>query len=1039
MLRMASANDSELCGHDGERWWPAITEAPVLAATLFDGDFTGSAGTASADLTVALDVLRVADERAPSYIWAGSPITIHSWEAGASEPVFVGRIDRFAGEGSALKLGCKVDGAPFEKSVLSASYAGTGGLEGGPDLKGRPKPWLFGRALNVEPVLLDAVDNVYQVSAYGSVSLIAAVYERGASFGASLGDHLSLAALLAADIPEGRWGTCRAQGLIRLGAPAYGVVTADVDGDTQTGFIRRTGDILTRIGAHLGITDSLNLASLDALDDAVPFNVNLYLTEQMRFLDLAQRMIAPCNAVAGIDWLGKLFACRVAMGEPTITLDVQGRQMPPVLQSSERTVSPPYKRIMLGAARSWRVHSFDEVAFYAELLDRGAYDPAVVYREGNIVTMPDGSRWLYIALVAQAGVLPGSDPLVWEEMSGAIVFNARGPYDPLATYAVGDLVFWRVEDGGDGALYVRIGEGETTGVDPSDTTKWQIFLEGGKGDPGPTLSLTPNQTAFTYVNGVLTPPQQTVIIDATLDGEPTLVDWSTNPSVKTAAGSATFTLTPAELGEHPQVVVTAAFGPITQSLTIFRQADSDATIGAPVGTPVGDRIAEEVTAALDLATDKVAAAEADIVAAKSQIDDLFLTYGDTASAADSAALAVEARDLTVQYRNAAEGARDTAIAQAGIAEDWAVIATDQAAAAQSNTTLTAQYRDQVAALVPENNPFFDAGTEGWAASQAGADAHVATASPYLVASYQGASNVLYKDGARFDLYSFKKFPVVAGRKYRLRYRFWAAGSPRQAVGIQTYGPDGTVGGNNGLSYVLSNGGVFSNGWHVLETLIIANNLTAGTTSVRLVALNNLDSGTTTGVRSDYFTIEDITDVVELTASVTSNAQALATLDTQYASLETTVTTQGATINQNATAISNLEGDYATLSSTVSTQGAKVNQTATALSDLETDYASLENTVSAQGVTVSQHTQAINSVEDDVASIAARWGVSINANGQVVGSVRLDGTATESAFTVTANVFQIVDPTGTSGRTEFSNGNHRVYDAAGILRVRMGVW
>ena len=71
-------------------------------------------------------------------------------------------------------------------------------------------------------------DNVYQVSAYGPINAVEALYERGSAFAASFGDYANYAALVAAPIPNGRWATCLAQGLIRLAAPAYGVITADV-------------------------------------------------------------------------------------------------------------------------------------------------------------------------------------------------------------------------------------------------------------------------------------------------------------------------------------------------------------------------------------------------------------------------------------------------------------------------------------------------------------------------------------------------------------------------------------------------------------------------------------------------------------------------------------------------------------------------------------------------------------------------------------------------------------------------------------------
>ena len=183
-------------------------------------------------------------------MWAGARVTIYGGDSGDAWPwttLFQGLIERFEQEAYKLKLTARVDTEPFEKDVLTLSYAGTGNAEGDANLKNQVKPWIFGRALNVEPVLVNAVDNVFQFSAYGPIQAVTALYERASDFGASIGDYANYAALVAASIPAGWWGTCLAQGLIRLGAPPQGVITGDIDGDKPSTWLRKTGEIITEL------------------------------------------------------------------------------------------------------------------------------------------------------------------------------------------------------------------------------------------------------------------------------------------------------------------------------------------------------------------------------------------------------------------------------------------------------------------------------------------------------------------------------------------------------------------------------------------------------------------------------------------------------------------------------------------------------------------------------------------------------------------------------------------------------------------------
>lgn len=431
-VRVCSSQDPAATGAAGQVWWPAIYGQPVLSMALFDGDFTGTIEPAKASLGLRIDVLRNSKKfpRVERFDWSGAAVTLYRLVDGLPVTMAVMRVETFASEADALKLNLGVDTEWASADVLFREYAGTTGAEGGADLKGQPKPWAFGRCLNLEPVFIDQIDNVFQVSGYGPVSAIPMVYERGAAFGSSnmVENFPSYAALVAADIPEGKWGTCLAEGMFRLGAPPAGVITCDVDGDSTAGFLRRTGAVIKEIARRLGLADRIDADSLDALDAAVPFNVNFYLGQQITLLDFAQQVARPCNAVAGINLDGRLIAPRVAFGAQEMVLDAQCRQMPPVLNMVRQNTSPPYKRIRMGAARSWRVHSFDEIAFFSELVDRGAYDPSTVYREGNIVTRTDKSRWLYINPTAGSGNAPPTWPTLsnahWEALEGPASLDA---------------------------------------------------------------------------------------------------------------------------------------------------------------------------------------------------------------------------------------------------------------------------------------------------------------------------------------------------------------------------------------------------------------------------------------------------------------------------------------------------------------------------------------------------------------------------------------------------------------------------------------
>jgi len=433
VVRVSSLQDRRVTALNSQRWFPAISALPVQTIRLFDGDFSSDVEPGSASLTLELD--KILDSNVRRYLWAGAEVIFYKGNAGDAWPwtqSLVGKMTGWEAKGNQLKLTASVDTEPFEAEVLTLAYAGTGGAEGDANLKAKVKPWLFGRALNVEPVLINAVDNVYQFSAYGPIQAVTTLFERGSAFLPSVGDYASYAALVAATIPNGKYGTCLASGLVRLGAPAYGVITGDVDGHVESGtFLRQTGAIIsciaTRAAVSAGLLDTASLAALDAAIAALcpaGGNINLYLTEQTSVLGIARRLARPCNAQAGVSWIGKLFTVRVSIGASAITLDGQGKRLPRVAQSVEADVSPPYWRIVMGGQRVWRTQSYDEIATNAPIVDRGAYSATGVYREGNFV-QDQGLNWSYVNTTAGSGnappTLPATSNAYWKAWLGAIV------------------------------------------------------------------------------------------------------------------------------------------------------------------------------------------------------------------------------------------------------------------------------------------------------------------------------------------------------------------------------------------------------------------------------------------------------------------------------------------------------------------------------------------------------------------------------------------------------------------------------------------
>jgi hypothetical protein len=149
------------------------------------------------------------------------------------------RIARLAQGTARLRLPLGSAAAELTMPV-SATYGGTGGLDGTEAMTGQNKPVRYGIHRNVSPVQVHPGLLAYQMHD-GPISAVLAVRGRGDPY-TFAGDYTSWDALAAAVPAAGTYITCLALGIIRLGSTTS-ALTVDFRGATPSTYLGTTASI----------------------------------------------------------------------------------------------------------------------------------------------------------------------------------------------------------------------------------------------------------------------------------------------------------------------------------------------------------------------------------------------------------------------------------------------------------------------------------------------------------------------------------------------------------------------------------------------------------------------------------------------------------------------------------------------------------------------------------------------------------------------------------------------------------------------------
>lgn len=260
----------------------------------------------------------------------------------------------------------------LQKNIQTNLYLGTGGLEGGVELNGKPKPSCYGQVREIEPVLVDPDNLIYQVRD-GSVESITNLKDGGAPLTYD-GD---VADLYATTVISGHYKTDLAKGLFRINGPIESILTCDVQGDNSgTGYVSSSPHIIHRIlTTKAGLADAdLDLGSITAAHTANP-SVNGYYTrlDSIHIEDVIDDLANSIGAFWTYTRQG-LFRL-VILSDPVDTTPVRVLMQRDFITESIMSlqVPPPAKTYKLGYKRFWTTQEGTSLADSVSAADRANY------------------------------------------------------------------------------------------------------------------------------------------------------------------------------------------------------------------------------------------------------------------------------------------------------------------------------------------------------------------------------------------------------------------------------------------------------------------------------------------------------------------------------------------------------------------------------------------------------------------------------------------------------------------------------------------
>lgn len=356
---------------------PRVIQPALLSRNLFGGGRTSG----RTQLTFGEIVLANKDAQLDSLLdlgLDGRTVTIRRGLSTAAYPggfttVLVGVVEQI--DCSVDTVTVRLRAADFKTDIplQTSKYGGTNALPAGVDgvagdLKGKPKPILYGSVTNISPPCVNTAENIYQVND-GAVNAISAVYDQGVALTA--GVARASQAALEANIPAaGQFDTWLAGGMFRLGSDPVGPVTCD-SAEAATAALRYPAQIADRVLKNrlLFSAGVVSSADVTALDLAAPYECGFWWDGETTGTAVLDEVLASAGASWGPDLAGvmRMKQFVAATGTPAyafVATDIIGNVYRSPVADQDRGV--PVWSVIVRYARNYTVQTSGLTASVSE-------------------------------------------------------------------------------------------------------------------------------------------------------------------------------------------------------------------------------------------------------------------------------------------------------------------------------------------------------------------------------------------------------------------------------------------------------------------------------------------------------------------------------------------------------------------------------------------------------------------------------------------------------------------------------------------------
>ena len=258
-----------------------------------------------------------------------------------------------------IKDGQQAFNVPLQPNKYGGTNELPSGLDGSDDIKGRPKPMLYGVCKNITPVCVNTARLIYQVND-GAVADVPAVYDKGITLQAGA-DYTSQAQMESTAPTPGEFRAWPAGGYFRLGASPAGQVTADAIEVDVPGYASNTAaNVMVRIAYGVASRSSLanptiSADDISALNAANGAEVGYYAAAETTEAAALDAVAASIGAWYGFDSSGTLRFGRLEepAGAPVATLTKNEVKSVERLASNDSGRGLPAWRVSLTYDRNW--------------------------------------------------------------------------------------------------------------------------------------------------------------------------------------------------------------------------------------------------------------------------------------------------------------------------------------------------------------------------------------------------------------------------------------------------------------------------------------------------------------------------------------------------------------------------------------------------------------------------------------------------------------------------------------------------------------